>query len=453
MECGLHRSFNFLRRHNNPAIGLNVSIFLFFAFITACNLAHYTKDISSNKPIISYHRAVKEGFLPQGFGIFAARLGAVDLSPSSRPGDAPIIQIATGAKLKLRFDVLGLDVPVLAIRFKHFQPDWQDSGLPQPMFVKGNVYEIVNEQQVNNAMGPLYRSFSFEFPNKNLEFKLSGNYSMELFNPNTNEVWLRLPFFIHENAQNLSLKVESIYSTGGAARVYHQPFSIYKLPEFVQFPITQIQSIYFKNQYWGKPVIGDRIDQNIQGELGFHPSRKSSFVADEQVRVANLLDPKPDNIRILEVDNPDNVLSVILNRDIMGLDVENSRSNRLRSVASFGLQDEYIDVQFSLEANPSYLNEQVYLVGDFNQWTIDERYKLRSDNNPDFAFLQTNVRLKEGVYGYKYVLLNRFNELNTQEFVNPFASYTNRYDNFIYYYDPDLMIHRLLQVSSTMVSE
>lgn len=428
-------------------------LLILLCFLWGCHLASYTTPLQQEPLLTSHYKSVKEPLMPSGFGILVEKVGAVDLSPKNSIGEAPVFQLGSSQQLQLKVDVLGTDAPVLGVRFNHHMPNWQSSGLPQPMFIEGNTYEILSEQQTNFALGPLYRSFQLNFPNKNLKFKFSGNYSLEVFNPTTNQVWIRLPFFIHEGIENLSLKVESIYASGTDARIIHQPFSTYKLPDFVQFPITQIEGYFYKNQFWGRPVKADRVDQNIQGELGFHPSRNQAFRADEQVRSVNLLNPRPDNVRILEVDNPDNELKVVLQRDVLGLDANNSRNNRLRSVASFKDDSEYLRTDFYFETPMEWLDQDVYLIGDFTQWAVDERYKMQSDQDPDVPYLKTEVFLKEGIYGYKYVFIDRLNRLDDQAFVNEFSNYTNRYDHFIYYRDPEIDVYRLLQRSSSFVSE
>lgn len=428
--------------------------YLLLAFlITACGLANYTTPLQTEPKPRSTKIEVKNPLIPNMFGVNNPLIGFIDLSPTNARGAAPIVQINTSEKLRLSFDVLTTKVPVLAVRFNHHQPNWETSGLPRPMFLEGNNYEIVQREVNRAALGPLYRSFTLEFPNRDVKFKFSGNYSLELFDPNTGFVWASLPFFISEEIENTTFSVEQIYATGRVNRIIHQPFLTYKYPEFVQFPITQVSAYFFKNQFWGESILADRVDQNIQGELGFHPSRNLSFIADDQTREVRLRNPQPDNFRILEVDRPDNNLKVTLQRDTPGLDASNSRSNSRRNVATDADEAEYVSTVFSLEVDQSWQNEAVYLIGDFTNWQVDKRYRLRSDLDPDFPFLKTTVLLKEGIHSYSYIHLRNDRSIDKNAFINPFSNFTNRYHAFIYYLDPETQVHRLLKTTTTLVSE
>lgn len=421
--------------------------------LLGCTLAQYTTPFEVAPKPKSNTVAVKNPFIPLEFGIQNPLIGYAELSPTNAKGSAPVLSFNGNNKLELSYDVLTNKVPVLAVRFNHHQPDWQSSGLPRPLFLEGNSYEIVEKEVPKSALGPIYRSFSFTFPNKPLRFKFSGNYSLELFDPATNYVWLRLPFFVSEEKNSTNIYVEQIYATGRNTRIIHQPFLAYKTPDFVQFPISQIQAVFYKNQFWGESIIPDRVDQNAKGELGFHPSRSLSFIADDQTRTLNLRDPVPDNFRIIEVDRPNNNLKVTLQRDTPGLDVNNSRSNIRRNLADSDRDAEYISTVFSLEIDIRWFKEEIYLVGDFTNWQVDKRYRMRTDNNADFPFLTTTALIKEGIHSYAYVHLRSNGELDKRVFMNPFSSYTNRYDAFIYYLDPEVQIYRLLQNTHTTVSE
>ena len=430
-----------------------IGIFLLLLLLVGCGLANYTTALQQQAKPKSNAIAVKNPYIPNNYGVKTPLIGFIDLSPVNIRGAAPIIRLNSAEKLRLSFDVLSTKAPVLAIRFNHHQPNWESSGIPLPMFLDGNSYDIVQNETNRASLGPLYRSFYIDFPSKQQKFKFSGNYSLELFDPSSGYVWASFPFFISEELESSTINIEQIYATGRNIRVIHQPFLTYRLPEFVQFPISQISTYFYKNQFWGESVLGDIIDQNIQGELGFHPSRSNSFIADDQTREVNLRNPQPDNFRILEVDRPDNNLKVILQRDTPGLDANNSRANTVRNAADNRDEAEYVSTVFSLEVDQSWVNEAIYLVGDFTQWQIDKRYRLRSDKDPDFPFLTTTALIKEGVHSYSYVHLRNDRSIDKNAFINPFSNYTNRYHAFTYYLDPVTQIYRLLKTSTTIVSE
>lgn len=64
------------------------------------------------------------------------------------------------------------------------------------------------------------------------------------------------------------------------------------------------------------------------------------------------------------------------------------------------IYNEYLDYKFELTL-PSPVDGDVYLVGSFNDWNIDEIYKMEKMGN----YYSIIVNLKRGIYDYQYVVV------------------------------------------------
>lgn len=64
------------------------------------------------------------------------------------------------------------------------------------------------------------------------------------------------------------------------------------------------------------------------------------------------------------------------------------------------IYNEYLDFRFELTL-PVVVDGDVYLVGSFNDWIIDEKYKMEKSGN----YYSLVVNLKRGIYDYQYVIV------------------------------------------------
>jgi UDP-2,3-diacylglucosamine pyrophosphatase LpxH len=65
---------------------------------------------------------------------------------------------------------------------------------------------------------------------------------------------------------------------------------------------------------------------------------------------------------------------------------------------------DYVQFQFEIIRPENNLNERIYVVGDFNGWKVDEKWRLTYDADTKHYKLLTWLR--RGVYDYQYVLNN-----------------------------------------------
>jgi hypothetical protein len=92
------------------------------------------------------------------------------------------------------------------------------------------------------------------------------------------------------------------------------------------------------------------------------------------------------------------------------------------------LYADYVEFQFELARPEEIVGEKIYVVGDFNGWRVDERWRLQYDAGSKLSTL-----LRRGAYDYQYVLGG--NDWITLE-GNDWRT-VNLYTALLYYSDPD----------------
>lgn len=146
--------------------------------------------------IASTCSALAQGSQPQ-------QVGAIVLSETR--GDAyhsgvrfPIIPLE-GGKVRIDFDLLGAEEPVLNYRVRHCNSSWQLSSLAPIEYISGlESYELPMPQPSRNTLQP-YTHYQLEIPNEVTRLKVSGNYIVQIYDADRpEETLLSVPIAVSE---------------------------------------------------------------------------------------------------------------------------------------------------------------------------------------------------------------------------------------------------------------
>lgn len=361
---------------------------------------------------------------------------------------APVISLNSSEKLSLEFDHLGEDTKQFKLSVSHRSKDWKESPLPVDFYLNGFSEVYFSGGSKSFSQRPSYFHYSYEFPNSQLNFKVSGNYLLSVYDYNSNELLFTLPFFVSENQGSLDTRVESLFVRRDDLRPEDQPFSRYRYPEFVAFPQFDLSYMYVQNRFWGRYRVVDNSDTATPEVVNFHLSRDRAFLGNYEFNTLDLRSLRADGQQILEVQQEKIPPKVILRRDVQSLDLKPGFAPGGR----FGIPLDsrsagYANVQFSLETAAGITaDEKVYLVGDFNNWSINENNRMHYSTQS--GLWEGQAFIKEGEYAYKYVVVKN-GKIDDISLDQGFLRNSQSYVTLVYYKDPTRNYDRLLKVGQT----
>lgn len=386
-----------------------------------------------------------ESFIPPGQLSAADYILHAEISPTARPGGAPILELNRDESLSLLFETEGFESRQFVISFTHHNPDWTRSAIPPEYYIEGFYETYLSGGAANRSDLFRYRQFSFTFPNRDIQFRFSGNYMIRVEESDTGRLVFTLPFFVFENEGSLRASVQTDFSGNNGRRILHRPAARYSSPGFAELPQFDLLFMFAQNRFWGRTKDASETDFSDRTNIRFELDAESAFIGNYEFRKINLENLSQLNPDIDEMDPADTPVALLLDEDIDGLPDESSMA---AVSAQYGpvrnLNSRYAVAKFRFETEKQFKeNEEIYLTGDFNNWKISDSMKL-SDREAS-GFRSVDTILKQGIYRYKYIVYDG-ETIDDTRFDNGFSETNQEYHAFVYYRDPETRAFRLLQL-------
>lgn len=376
---------------------------------------------------------------------FPQSIKSVEFYRKGFPGNPPVIRLGTSDKLFLRFDELSSVSGQFRVTITHFNKNWEPSPLDDIWFLDGVNDFVINGGTLNRFALPSYFQYEFEFPKRESQLLVSGNYMLHIFDFQSGIELFSLPFYVTEDEGEFEPYSETVFNSGSFGAAGHQLLGTYFYPKFVLFPQFELSYQVVQNRFLNQPKSPNQINVVKDGEASFWFTRDQLFPAYFDFNFLELSPLTQQNPRIFEYRYDLIPERATLFADFLNFStVSNNGQQNGLGQPSPGRDAKYADVHFQFEAGGSIpSNSEVYLIGDFNQWTVDSKYRLTY--NPESTRFEVNALIKEGSYSYKYVTVEN-GEINTLYLSEILTSQPQEYMAFVYYRDPQLQYDRLLNV-------
>lgn len=323
----------------------------------------------------------------------------------------PMINLNTNNGLTLSFDMLEAENDYFQYTYLHCDKDWNPSSLNKTDFIKGNMFEeIANFKYASNTYVQ-YTHYQFSFPTVKMMPRLAGNYILKVYrNFDEDDLVFTRKFMVINNVVKLSGTVKS--ATVASKRFTHQEvdFNIDANGFVMPNPFRDLHAVIVKNYSWmhaSEPIKPQFASNNnytfnyesenvisgvnefrffdVRGLRTFASGVKSKYfdTASTQI-VVNLFEDQCRGSKVYLYWADNNGKTVYGNRDLPN--IANS--------------EDYVRVNFSLLPNDLFgANENVYVLGEFNNWMPKPEMKMKKDAK---GVYRASFSLKQGYYNYYY---------------------------------------------------
>ena len=363
------------------------------------------------KIIFIYFLAIYIAFSQEGIEISEPpNIKSIIFKGSDKINQFPLVFI--GQSISLKFDDLNGDEQNYYYKINYFNYDWEKSDLFKSEFLEGlDNIRIENYQNSFNTLQP-YTHYELELPNSNTNFKLPGNYMIEIYDDSDKLVFSR-KFLIYDDTAIVSSKVfrsreMDYYDT-------HQSVHFSIIPKSnipYRDPENLLYDVILKNEQWStikhglKPhyISGNRLEYSYDEKSRFEGGNEYLFFDTKDIRVNGSNISYVNLNRLYETylytNNYRRNLPYSFASDING----DFLVRTLQGTQSSDYEADYSWVHFSLVMPGSANEKEIYIYGKFNN------YQLREENrmiyNPSLEIYEGIILLKQGFYNYKFVEKN-----------------------------------------------
>ena len=319
----------------------------------------------------------------------------------------PLIEL--GEELILDFDDLNADEADYYYRVKYYNHDWTPSQLFSNEYIEG--YDNLRIDNYNTSFNTLqsYTHYQLKLPNENINFKISGNYILEIYSSEDHLVFSRR-FCIFEPLASIQT---AVYRPQNMDRfMSHQSihFTITLNKGIIRNPKENLHVLIIQNRQWGQNIKGLSPQYHKGQTLEYRYEFPSQFEGGNEYLFFDTKDLRVSTPNISFINRAD------LYESYLNIDVPRFYSNytyspdinggfEIRNIMRPGdpnSEADYSYVYFSLAADYKLNEDEIFIYGGFNNYNFSDENKMYY--NPALEVYEGILILKQGFYNYKYVV-------------------------------------------------
>lgn len=372
-------------------------------------------------------------------------------STSSDLGEIPIIRL--GDPFYLEFDVLLATEPDFYYKIKHYDYNWKESQLVRTEFLLGvDNFRIQDYRNSFNTF-QLYSHYRLAIPNQQTKsLKVSGNYILSIHDSSDNIVFTR-KFMIYEDVviPGISIKRSRDVSQIETKQTVDLEISG---GNKLNNPLQTVSAVIIQNRNLNTAIknlkpqytLGDKLIYRYVNETAFDGGNEYLFFETKDVRAAS--------IGVQFIDLKDLYHSYLFtNRSRANLpytffpDINGRFKITAVDREDASVEADYVEVHFRLTHEKLTNDERIYVYGNYNNYALENYNEMIY--NPKSNLYETQFKLKQGFYNYKYVVVNRDGSLDEGRISGNFWETENNYKVLVYYRNLGARYDRIVGFNET----
>lgn len=381
----------------------------------------------------------------------AEQVGVVQLYRTGSEAALPVAALGSQRTLTLTFDMLEAEAEPLQAYFYHADRFWERDLFPGE-YMQSFHYDQITDLQRSVGSEVRYVHYRYQFPNPNINFRVSGNYILRVTRPGReDEPLFEQPFYVSEQAFGVVMGLERLL-LGGSAFPAVQPSVRFAPPSGFEGDPFDYAVCFLRNGRLRSTRCTDDAHLGAQPDLEFYLEPRSSFSSASAEYFVDL-GVLQEGGRIEDVDFRTSPYTVYLAPDYAKFAATNLDPRlqgqpiidaAVRDAGTPSIGAQYVETVFRfVPENEFPIDGRVYVTGSFAGWQHDRAHELRWV--PERGRYEGTVLLKQGQYEYRFYTTS---SRGPRALSTAIPRLENTYTSFIYFRDLRYNTDRLLAASA-----
>lgn len=336
-------------------------------------------------------------------------LKTVQLNRSDLQLAYPILLLNSEDELIFSFDDLKGGVRNYYYTFQHCDQNWEASNLTTFDYLDGYEENTIDNYSFSFGTLQAYTHYSVNFPNDNIDFKVSGNYVVKVWEDDNRDVPLIVKrFFVWEELASINAKVYRPNLIEFRNNYQEINFTVDIRSLDVSHALDEIRVTLFQNGRYDNAIY-DIKPRMITNDLLTYDKDDMVFPAGKEYRHfdTKTLNFQSDMVR--KITKEDGKYQVYVNVDDSRLyqkyfyetDINGQYVLQADLTNDVNTEGDYAMVYFVLKYPYVITSGELYVFGELNNNQMNDQNKMTYDY--DLQQYTAQLYLKQGYYNYLYM--------------------------------------------------
>lgn len=345
--------------------------------------------------------------------VYRPEIKSVQCYNGSKEGSFPLITLGSSEQLVLAFDDISGNSRDYMYSLQHCEADWALSAMSSAEYMQSFNEDHILDYTYSSGTLQKYIHYQVKLPNQNIIPKISGNYLLKVYESGNSDkpVLTRRVYVLNPK---VGIAGEATYSSNLSLRTTNQKINFQldysSLP--VQNPYNALQVLLMQNARPDVTVVNTQPYQIQGNRLLYTDLNTNDLPGGNEFRYIDLRTLKLNSERVNKIFRDTANTVTLLNdfpRDqpnyVFLYDNDGNFFIRNQDGVDPTRDADYAHVYFNMAANRTDQQGDVYLIGKFNDYQLNNDSKLSFDPIKKRFF--TEKFLKQGIYDYQYVWVDK----------------------------------------------
>ena len=323
----------------------------------------------------------------------------------------PILMMGGNDHLVVNFDYLDYSIHYLRYSVTHCNANWQPSQLFESEYVSGFNYVDIDDYAPSGATFVHYYNYQFTLPNEDMQFLVSGNYLLTVYEQDdSDDILFQTRFSVCEGMVSVFPQVTSRTDIEYNDRYQQVSFDVKYKTNQIRDPYNEFICVVSQNSREDNAVTVTHPMMAGADHVTYDHNRDLIFPAGNEFRRFETVFAHHMNMGVesigyfdpiyhatLFTDEPRNNLQYLFDKTQYGRFTIRNAETRGESA----VEADYMMTHFSLDLGGKLTGGNVWLCGEFTEGYPASQSLMKYDAST--GCYATNILLKQGAYNYMYL--------------------------------------------------